>query len=124
MRRAPTLGLKLQVLVRSPGWHPEWMGPKPSVPATREEQKKYDVAPGRSVIAYALAWFSLATVATFFLSMWGATLSFPRALASACLVCLTLLCVAGLLEQKRWVKFVEPLRWAALAALVPLWGAS
>jgi hypothetical protein len=115
-RKAPNAWQALQVFFRSPAWHPDWMGDKP-VPAP---QVKYEVQPGPWARRYAFGWFALVVVATFCLSMWGKSLDLPHAALCAALVFLTLLNVAGLLEGRRWVRVLEPLRVVALLSL-PLW---
>jgi hypothetical protein len=117
VRRAPSLGQALQVFIRPPGWRPSWLGE--ASPAT--PRVKYDVQPTKTARAYAFAWFSLTLVATFGLVMWGRGLDLPHAVASVALVLLTLTCVAGLLEGRKWVQVLEPLRCIALVAFVPMW---
>jgi sterol desaturase/sphingolipid hydroxylase (fatty acid hydroxylase superfamily) len=117
MRRAPNVGQALQVIFRGPSWRPPWLGEgAPSLP-----QVKYEVQTGTMARRYALGWFALAVVATFCLELWGHSLTTLQAGASAALVLLTLTCIGGLLEGRRWVRVLEPLRYAALLAFVPLW---
>jgi sterol desaturase/sphingolipid hydroxylase (fatty acid hydroxylase superfamily) len=115
-RKAPNAWQALQVFFRSPAWHPDWAGDKP-VPAP---QVKYEVLPGPWARRYAFGWFAPVVVATFCLSMWGKSLELPQAALCAGLVFLTLLGVAGVLEGRRWVRVLEPLRVVALLSL-PLW---
>jgi sterol desaturase/sphingolipid hydroxylase (fatty acid hydroxylase superfamily) len=117
MQKAPSVGQALQVLFRRPGWSPSWLAVAPAA----LPQVKYEVAPSPRSQRYALAWFALAVVATFCLSMWGRGLEPLRAAECAALVLLTVACVGGLLEGRRWVRVLEPLRYAALLAFVPLW---
>src|SRR5439155_25780694 len=103
-RRAPSAWLALQVFVRSPGWHPEWMGEAHVAPTTPQEQQKYAVAPSRAAKAYATTWFALMAVVTFSLLMWGRGLSGWPLLAVVAWVYATLLAMSGALEGKRWVR--------------------
>ncbi len=116
-RKAPTLWDKVQVFFRSPAWHPEWMDAKAAPPATREAQRKYDVQPGRAAQAYALFWFTALAAGTFSLLMWGRGLGIATLFAVVAAVYLTLAAISGVLEGRRWVRLVEPVRYAGLAAL-------
>ncbi|MBK7859408.1 MAG: sterol desaturase family protein [Archangiaceae bacterium] len=120
VRKAPTGWLKVQVLFRSPAWRPEWMGEPHAAPQTREAQVKHDVQPTRAAKLYATCWFVLVALGTFSLLMWGRGLEGLPLLAVVASFYFTLVCIAGVLENRRWVRVLEPIRWAGLAALVPL----
>lgn len=120
MRKAPSPWLAVQVLFRSPAWRPQWMGEKTLAPVSRAEQRKYDVQPSRAAQLYALGWFAVLAATTFSLLMWGRGLKGLPLLAVIAAVWLTLICISGVLEQRPWVRVLEPLRYAGLAALVPV----
>jgi alkylglycerol monooxygenase len=115
--QAPSPWQALQVVFRAPGWRPGWVGEQPAA----APQVKYDVNVSTRVRRYALLWFTLTVCATFSLSMWGRALDSKQALAAVALVLFTLLCVAGLLEGRKWVRVLEPIRYLALMACLPLW---
>lgn len=117
-RKAPSLGQAVQLFFRSPAWHPEWMGEKTAPPATREAQKKYDVQPSALARGYAVFWFTVLTLATFSVLMWGRGLSTLQLLAVVAAVYLTLIAISGVLEGKRWVRALEPARYLGLVALL------
>jgi len=116
-RRAPNLGQALQVLFRPPGWSPPWLGGHHPAPQTRAEQKKYDVTPSATSQAYAVFWFAALAFTTFSMLMWGRGLSWLQVAGVVLAVYLTLVAIAGVLEGRRWVRVLEPVRYAGIAAL-------
>ena len=94
-RRAPSVGQALQVFVRSPAWHPGWMGPKLPPVTQPAEQTKFEVKPGPRARRYAFFWFVVLIAGTFVFLMWGASLGAVETGVIAGLIYLTLLLVSG-----------------------------
>jgi alkylglycerol monooxygenase len=118
-RQAPTPWDAVQVWFRSPAWHPGWMGEKLTAPATPALQKKHEVSPaGPLAVAYALFWFAACAVGTFSMLQWGAGITGLELVGVVAFFYATLLAIGGVLERRRWVRVLEPLRYAGLALLV------
>jgi hypothetical protein len=81
---------------------------------------KYDPKASSGRRAWALAQFVLMVLATLALLLWGGGLSWAVRAGAVGLVYLTLINVAGLLENRRWVVPLEVTRWAVTAAGVGL----
>jgi alkylglycerol monooxygenase len=109
-RRAPSPWDAARVLFASPAWRPPWMGPAD----VRDGAVKYDVAAPRDVQAYVFGNWLLVMGATFAFLLASRSLPLPWKLAAAGWLVLSAAVLPALLEERRWARPLEAVRWGVL----------
>jgi sterol desaturase/sphingolipid hydroxylase (fatty acid hydroxylase superfamily) len=113
-RGAPSLWQRLAV----------WFAPPERVfpwrPTAEKAGARHEVKLRPRMVGYVLSQFALIIGLTFGLMMWGSSLSREWMIASATLVLLTLLALAGLMEARRWARPLEAVRVAGVLVMFVL----
>jgi alkylglycerol monooxygenase len=117
MRRAPSVGQALRVLVASPDWRPEWLGEGSSPPA----RVKYDPTGSTAARRYAFAQWLVLLGGVFAFFMGGGQLAAGPRWACVGLIALSLLTLPALVEGKGWARPLEAARLMAALALAVSW---
>jgi sterol desaturase/sphingolipid hydroxylase (fatty acid hydroxylase superfamily) len=121
-RRMPSLETKLWVWFAPPGWAPPELGgsvvPPPVDPAA---VKKWDTPTPPKLRGYATAQFAVVFLASGALLAMYPTLPWWIAAPAASWIVLSTATVTGVIEQRRWVQWVEPARYVILFALAVSW---
>lgn len=117
---APSWPDRWNMLFRKPGWMPQAMGgPVTAQPVSAKTFHKYDLAVSPAINRYVLVNFVLLIGATFlFLQTAGSNPGFNTSnLALTGWIIWTTASLGGLLENKRWARWSEVLRWLTAAGL-------
>lgn len=119
--RAPAWTDRWKMLLRKPGWLPEALGGTiEAKPVSPEKMHKFDTPVSPAVHGYVLVNFVLLIGATFlFLQAAGKSPGInPTNLVLTVWIVWTTASLGGLLENKRWARWSELLRWIAAAGLL------
>jgi alkylglycerol monooxygenase len=121
-RRAPSVGEAIRLLLASPAWHPEWLGPRlPLRGVDPEAATKFDVPITTRRTKYVLVQLTLVIAVAFGLLSFGKQLNSGALALSAGWVLVSLVAGAALLEGRRWAVQLEVARISLVAvALVAL----
>lgn len=121
-RRAPSVGEAIRLLLASPAWHPEWLGPRlPLRGVDPEAATKFDVPITTRRTKYVLVQLTLVIAVAFGLLSFGKQLNAGALALSAGWVLVSLVAGAALLEGRRWAVQLEVARISLVAvALVAL----
>jgi sterol desaturase/sphingolipid hydroxylase (fatty acid hydroxylase superfamily) len=115
-RRATRLADKVLIFLKPPGWQPQELGGFVAAPDVDPRHVKYDASASGALVAYVFVQFVLALAAATLLLFRQDDLSLGLRAAGAVAIVATLISLGGLLEQKRWAAWLEPLRVIALVA--------
>ena len=121
--RTRSLGDRVRVFLRSPGWRPENLGGyQPAPEVDKASYRKWDVAAPRGVAGYVIAQYLvlLASVSLFLNRQ--AQLAPSLLWIGATVILLSVVALGGLLERKRWAPWLEASRLTAAVALAAVLG--
>lgn len=119
---APRWRDKVLVWFMPPAWKPKGLEtpPRKNRPNRREEQERYNPKTPLGVSLYVLAQYIVTTPAiVLFLAQQGAMSSLEKAVYAGFILG-TLVCLGGLLELKRWARYVESIRVLGYGAVLSL----
>lgn len=120
--RAPRWSDKFMVWFMKPAWRPQGLERSgPPVSETREFYLKYDPKAPLGVSIYALAQFVPSLLIGVFFMKHERAMDLAERAGVAGLVIMTLVCIGGLLEGKRWAFLVELARLPVLATASLIW---
>ncbi|MBX7258809.1 MAG: sterol desaturase family protein [Candidatus Hydrogenedentes bacterium] len=119
---APRTRDKFLVWFMKPAWRPEGLEKQgPPASETREFYLKYDPKVPVGVSMYAFAQFLPTLVIGIFFMKNERAMEWTERAGVAGLVIMTLVCIGGLLEGKRWAFLVELLRLPVFATACVIW---
>lgn len=120
-RQARSLGDRVRVFLKPPGWRPEHLGGfQPAPPVDAASYRKWAVPVSRGVAIYAFAQFAVLMLATGLFLLRQDALGRGLLVSGALVLVAGLVSLGGLLEGKAWAPWLEAARVAATAA-VALW---
>jgi alkylglycerol monooxygenase len=121
-RRAPSVGQAIRLLLASPAWHPDWLGPRlPLRGVDPEAATKFDVPITARRTRYVFVQLTLVVAVAFCLLSFGKQLTSGALVVAAGWVLVSLVAGAALLEGRRWAVQLEVARMGLVAvALVAL----
>lgn len=110
---------KFKLIIKKPGWQPDYLGGTLPIPEVIEDAPKYDIAPlSKGLNYYVLAQFVLIVLGTVGFLYYYSSLSFSLRIAAFGILMMTLLLCGAILEQKKWAKYVEYIRIAFALLIV------
>ena len=116
--RTKSWGDKWRVWAKPPGWQARDAPAYP--PFELEAFRRFEAHVSRPMQVYTLVQFLIGLAMAAHFGAIQTKLAFPAQLAYAGLVVVSLLCLGGLLENRRWARVLEVLRWVTMVAGV-LW---
>lgn len=119
MKTIPRWSDKIRLLVKPPGWLPNYMGGSEKIPeVNKQTYRKYDSDPGAPFKFYAFIQY---TVCLLFAALYLAiqsSMTFPEKLAFTASIILSLVSFAALFEKRIWTSLTEYMRLVTTAALL------
>ena len=118
---APRWKDKVLVWFKHPGWMPDDMGgPKVAPELEADKYQKFDVTVPRILSVYSLIWFASMTALTFAVLLKVDAFNMWQIGGVSAATTISLICLGGVLEGKRWARFMEPLRLIGIAVFAVL----
>ena len=109
---------RFRMLIKKPGWRPDYMGgPLTPQPITPEQQKKYDTAIPMGLNYYILFQYALILLGTTVFLLNEGTIGVALKTIGIVLIVIAILNLGGIFERKRWALPLEYLRLLALIIL-------
>lgn len=107
---------------KPPEWRPADI-PEPETPETRQPgYRKFDTRTPLALSLYALSHFTVILVLAVGFVGAAEAMGWAERVLSAVLIFVTVACLGGLFEAKRWALYLEPVRLVALAAALGVTG--
>ncbi|MCB1305722.1 MAG: sterol desaturase family protein [Leptospiraceae bacterium] len=117
-RNARGILRKLEVIIQRPGWDPS--NPKAAIVIPEVDSTKHQIfdipAPGE-IKAYAMIWFLWITGLTFGILLKMDEFGFVEIGAMTVFTTASLVCIGGILQNRRWAPFAEAIRLVCTATL-------
>lgn len=102
---------KLSLLFKKPGWMPEYLGGPLPIPEVSDSKEKYDTrAISKGLNIYVLVQFIFILFGTIGFLYYFSVLSIGLKLAAFGMLMMTLVICGAIMEQKKWVKYLEYVR--------------
>lgn len=121
-RRARDWRDRVQLWFKPPEWRPADAS-EPETPETRQSgYRKFDTWTPLPLSLYAAGHFTAILVLAVGFVGSADALAWPERVVAAALIFVTVACLGGLFEAKRWALYLEPVRLAAFAAILAVAG--